>query len=263
MPITSLDNSHHHAPKTALITGGAKRIGQAIAQALHADGMNVIIHYQHSQADAIQLADKLNALRSHSATTLQADLVLVDSKQQLDTFYHDVLSRFGGIHTLVHNASSFYPTAMRDDFYTLQQAWADLFLTNAKAPFFLSHAFYHELSKSHGTIISLLDIHAQGKPYQGYPIYSMAKAAHQMLVQSLALEFAPNIRVNGIAPGVNVFPDDWTDDDKQPLLNSIPLGRIGTPNDIAMAVCFLNKAHHITGQILAVDGGRGLTLKGM
>ena len=145
--------------------------------------------------------------------------------------------------------------------------WDDLILTNAKAPLLLTHAFTQELKINQGSIISLLDIHADAKPFVGYPIYNMAKAAHRMMVQSLALELAPDIRINGVAPGVNIFPDD----DQNPELNSqtqailtdsVPLKQIGTPEDIAAAVVFMANSRYITGQILAVDGGRGLTLKG-
>lgn len=253
--------------KTALITGAAKRIGKAIATTLHADGYDVIIHYHHSHDDACALADRLNAIRPNSAKTISASLDVVNDSQMLDAFTEQVLSCFGRLDVLVHNASSFYATPFDGTHETMMAHWQDLMLTNAKAPLLLTHAFAKELKQNQGSILSLLDIHADAKPFVGYPIYNMAKAAHRMMVQSLALELAPDIRINGVAPGVNIFPDD----DQNPELNSqtqailtdsVPLKCIGTPDDIASAVLFMVNSRYITGQILAVDGGRGLTLKG-
>ena len=256
-----------NSSKVALVTGGAKRIGHAITQALHTQGYDVIIHHNHSQDAAKALRDELNAIRLNSANTIQANLSIINDNALLNQFTNDVISLFGQLDLLVHNASSFYSTSLNDDHANWQTHWDDLFLTNAKAPLFLSVAFKDELAKQHGAIISLLDIHARDKPFVGYPIYNMAKAAHHMMVQSLALELAPNIRINGVSPGVNIFPDDnqnseLNDSTKQALTDSVPLGKIGTPQDIANAVAFLAGADYITGQVLAIDGGRSLTLKG-
>lgn len=253
--------------QVALITGGARRIGRAIVHAFHTNGYRVIIHYHHSHTDAHDLADALNDICPNSAKCICADLDIINHQHALDGFKHQAIDLFGRIDVLVHNASSFYPTSLNDDYAKWQNDWDDLLLTNAKAPLFLSYIFKDELIKNHGTIISLLDIHARDKPFVGYPIYNMAKSAHLGMVQSLALEFAPNVRINGIAPGVNVFPDDnkhhkLNDSTKDTLMHSVPLQKIGTPNDIAQAVLFLAKASYITGQVLAVDGGRSLTLKG-
>lgn len=255
-----------HKHKVALITGGSKRIGAGICRAFHADGYDVIIHYHQSHSHAQDLAKELNHLRPHSAETLKADLKVVDNKHSLMNFKHSALDLFGRIDVVVHNASSFYPSDLLGDTDTLYQHWDDLFLTNAKAPLFLSHIFKDELSKNHGAMVSLLDIHARDKPFMGHPIYTMAKSAHLAMVQSLALEFAPDIRVNGVAVGVNIFPQSpnphLNDSTQTILTQSVPLGRIGTPDDIAQAVVFLATAPYITGQVLAVDGGRSLTLKG-
>ncbi|MDO4896091.1 MAG: pteridine reductase [Moraxella sp.] len=248
--------------KVALITGGAKRIGRAITHAFHDNDHRVIIHYHHSQTDAHDLANELNAIRPDSAKSICADLNIVNNKHTLRDFKHQIMTLFGRIDVLVHNASSFYPTNLDDDIDTWQKHWDDLLLTNAKAPLFLSRAFKDELIKHHGAIISLLDIHARDKPFIGYPIYNMAKSAHLGMVQSLALELAPNVRVNGVSPGVNIFPEDRLNSNKDELISSVPLQKIGMPDDIARAVVFLANAPYITGQILAVDGGRSLTLKG-
>ncbi|MDO4894055.1 pteridine reductase [Moraxella sp.] len=253
--------------KVALITGGAKRIGASISQSLHANGFDVIIHHSTSIQHAHALVDEFNAIRPNSAKCVQADLGIVNDSLTLQQFYQQVMDCFGRLDVLVHNASSFYATPLDGSVERLHQQWDDLFLTNAKAPFFISQVFLNELKNNNGQIISILDIHADNKPFIGYPIYTMAKTAHRMMVQSLALELAPKVRINGVSPGVNIFPDDnsnaqLNDDTKALLTDSIPLACIGTPNDIANAVLFFVQASYITGQVLAVDGGRSLTLKG-
>ncbi|MFA9485767.1 MULTISPECIES: pteridine reductase [unclassified Moraxella] len=253
--------------KVVLVTGGARRIGHAISTAFHHQGYDVIIHHHHSHADAQVLANTLNAVRPNSAKIIKADLSIINNHVALDAFKKQTIELFGRLDVLVHNASSFYPTALDDGFKTWQADWDDLFLTNAKAPLFLSLAFKDELAQRQGVIISLLDIHARDKPFIGYPIYNMAKSAHLGMVQSLALELAPCVRVNGVSPGVNIFPDDnqnasLNPSTKDALIQSVPLGRIGTPADIAQAVAFLAHTPYITGQVIAVDGGRSLTLKG-
>ncbi len=255
----------YHTP-TALITGAGKRIGATIARTLHQHGYNVLIHYHHSHQQAKDLANTLNHLRPHSAYCLQADLDIIHKKPQLNEFVHQINHAYGRLDLLIHNASSFYPSCLEDEYDTLMAHWHDLTLTNIKAPFFLTHALLPLLKASTGQVISLLDIHADNKPFVGYPIYTISKAAHRAMVQALALELAP-IRVNGIAPWVNIFPDQHAlhtldNTTMAALSRSIPLGNIGTPDDIAQAVLFLSQAAHITGQIIAIDGGRSLTLKG-
>lgn len=252
-------------PPVALITGGAKRIGQAITTTLHQAGFSVIIHHHHSKNAAQTLAQTLNQTRPNSAQTLGADLSLVNHKNHLTDFTRQSLRLFGRLDVLVHNASSFYPSNLTANFDELNHHWENLFLTNAKAPFFLSYAFADTLKKHHGCIISLLDIHARHQPFIGYPIYNMAKSAHLMMVQSLALELAPHVRINGIAPGVNILPEvssPITMPTQKTLIDSVPLGRIGTPDDIAKTALFLSQASYITGQVIVVDGGRSLTIKG-
>lgn len=247
-----------------LVTGSAKRIGAAIIGAAHEQGYRVIIHCHNSQQQAQDLANELNNIRADSAAVVTADLALVNDDSSLHQFVQTIIATFGQLDVLVHNASRFYPTPVGHIGY---DQWDELILTNAKAPLLLSQAFLPYLQVQHGCIISLLDIHAHNKPFNGYTVYNMAKAAHRMMVQSLALEMAPYVRVNGVAPGVNILPDTNSDQAldselQQKVTSSIPLQRIGTPEDIAQCVLYLVQASYITGEIIAIDGGRGLTLAG-
>lgn len=247
-----------------LVTGSAKRIGAAIIEAAHTRGYRVIIHCHHSKIEAQMLAAKLNDVRPNTAAVVMADLAIINDSDLLNQFVQDVISIFGQLDVLVHNASRFYPTPIG----TIDSAqWDELLLTNAKAPLFLSQALLPYLKQQQGCIISLLDIHAHNKPFKDYTVYNMAKAAQRMMVQSLALDLAPNVRVNGVAPGVNVLPETDSDQALEPTLqhsivDSIPLQRIGKPEDIAHSVLYLIQASYVTGQIIDVDGGRGLTLAG-
>ncbi|MDN5621242.1 MAG: pteridine reductase [Psychrobacter sp.] len=247
-----------------LVTGSARRIGAAIVRAAHKQGYRIIIHCHHSQDEAEYLANQLNETRSASAAVIVADLAVVNNNTTLDVFVKNIIGTFGRLDVLVHNASRFYPSPIG---YINHEQWNELFLTNAKAPLFLSQALLPYLKRQQGCIVSLLDIHAQDTPFSNYAVYNMAKAAHRMMVQSLALELAPDIRVNGVAPGVNVLPESDSDqalDDvkQQDIIASIPMQRIGKPEEIAHSVMYLVQAHYVTGEIITIDGGRSLTLAG-
>ena len=252
-----------HAP-VMLVTGSAKRIGAAIIRAAHKQGYRVIIHCHHSEQEANALADDLNEDRADSAMVIVADLAVVNNSKTLQQFANNIMQAFGQLDVLVHNASRFYPTPLG----SIEDAqWNELFLTNAKAPLLLSQALYPYLKAQQGCIISLLDIHANNKPFSTYTVYNMAKAAHRMMVQSLALDMAPDVRVNGVAPGVNILPETDSDQaldqqQQRSITNSIPMQRIGTPAEIAHSVLYLVEASYVTGEIITVDGGRSLTLAG-
>ena len=259
-----LSNSNESNAPVMLVTGSAKRIGAAIIQSAHAAGYRVIIHAHHSQSAAYALATDLNTQRPNSAKVIITDLAIVDDPITLEYFVNNIVTCFGQLDVLVHNASRFYPTLFGE---IIHAQWDELFLTNAKAPLLLSQALSPYLRAQQGCIISLLDIHAYNKPFEGYTVYNMAKAAHRMMVQSLALEMAPHVRVNGIAPGVNILPESDSDQaldqhQQRRIVGSIPMQRIGTPDDIAHSVLYLAKANYVTGEIIAVDGGRSLTLAG-
>ncbi len=263
MSDTDINGTESSAP-VILVTGSAKRIGAAIINAAHAQGYRVIIHCHHSKEKADTLAATLNRSRANSAAVITADLALVNDEQALNHFTQSVIAVFGQLNVMVHNASRFYPTPI-GHINTAQ--WEELFMTNARAPLMLSQALLPYLQAQHGSIISLLDIHGHDKPFKHYTIYNMAKAAHRMMVQSLALELAPNVRVNGIAPGVNILPEVDSDQaldsrQQQRIVASIPMQRVGTPEDIAQCALYLAQASYITGEIINVDGGRRLTLAG-
>lgn len=247
-----------------LVTGSAKRIGAAIVRAAHRHGYRVIIHCHHSEQEANALADELNDTCAHSAVVIIADLAVVNQGDTLKNLTQTIMQAFGQLDILVHNASRFYPTPLGSIGH---DQWDELLLTNAKAPLLLSQALYPYLKMQQGCIISLLDIHAHDKPFTNYTVYNMAKAAHRMMVQSLALDMAPNVRVNGVAPGVNILPDADSDQaldsqQQKSIVDSIPMQRIGTPADIAHSVLYLAQASYVTGEIITVDGGRSLTLAG-
>lgn len=248
-----MTNNNNNAP-VALITGAAKRVGAAIAEALHAKGYNIIIHCRHSTQEAFALSEFFNHNRSGSARVLTADLSV---HQEVITLAQQALSTFGRIDVLINNASSFYATPIA---LASESDWDALFSSNVKAPYFLASALADELKARQGAIINISDIYAR-YPLKQFSIYSMAKAANEMMTKSLAIELAPSIRVNGIAPGAIMWPANETDDHQkqQSILEKIPLERIGDTSDIAKAVLFLLRdAPYINGQILTLDGGRSL-----
>ncbi len=241
--------------KAALITGGAKRIGAKDSRALHAAGMNIIIHCRSSRAEAEALAAELNELRAHSAQVLQLDL---DHTEQLAGLIEQAVAVWGRLDALINNASSFYPTPVGS---ITEDDWDTLFNSNLKAPLFLSQAAAPHLKKTGGCIINMVDVHAF-KPMRKHPVYCAAKAGLAMLTQSLARELGPEIRVNAVAPGAILWPEhEMNDTTKNLILDRTALKRAGTPADIAKTILFLVRdADYITGQIISVDGGRSLNI---
>lgn len=238
--------------KVVLITGAARRIGAEIARTLHSLGYRVVLHYHHSAAEAQQLAAELNASRPDSAHLYTLDLAATD---QLADLVASAIGLWGRLDGLVNNASAFYPTPLD----TVSEAqWEHLMASNLKAPFFLAQAAAVPLREQGGAIVNIADVYAE-RPLRGYPVYSIAKAGLVALTKSLAVELAPDIRVNAVAPGAILWPEQDTNDAKQAeILAKIPLSRRGAPGDIAQAVAFLLAAPYVTGQVIAVDGGRGL-----
>jgi pteridine reductase len=239
--------------KNVLITGAAKRIGATCARLLHNQGCNVLVHYRSSKQDAEQLCAELNQIRPGSAKPIQANLL---NMQELEALAQQATSSWGGVDVLINNASSFYPTPLA---HTTEAQWDDLLGSNLKAPFFLSKALSDSLANRQGCIVNIVDIHAErGLP--GYAVYSIAKAGLVAMTKVLAKELGPAIRVNAIAPGAILWPENGLSEQaKSEILERVPLARSGSPEDIAKAVFFLIKdADYVTGQTITVDGGRTL-----
>ena len=243
--------------KIVLITGGAKRVGASICRLLHASGANLMIHYKSSVNEARALQAELNLKRPHSVAIIQGDLLNLSI---LPSLIQETISHFGKLDVLINNASSYYPTEIGD---IQEEQWQDLMGSNLKAPLFLSQAAAVELRKQQGCIINITDMHVE-RPKKGYIVYSVAKAGLVTLTKSLAHELSPEVRVNAVAPGPVMWPEDNPQFDelyRQRVISQTLLKRIGEPNDIAKAVKFLiQDAPFITGQVIAVDGGRSLNL---
>ncbi len=239
--------------KTALITGGVQRIGAVITDTLHKAGMNLSVHYRSSVTEAIHLQNRLEAHRPHSVQLLQGDLLEPSAPADL---VEQTLQQWGRLDLLINNASSFYPTPL--DTATEAQ-WDELMGTNLKAPFFLAQAAAPQLRQNRGCLINMVDIYAQ-RPLSQHPIYCTAKAGLAMLTQALARELGPEVRVNGIAPGPILWPeDDLSEQRKTQILAQTALGHSGTPQNIAQTLLFLVRdGVYITGQIVVVDGGRSI-----
>lgn len=239
--------------KVALVTGGARRIGAAIVRRLHGEGMNVALHHHTSRDEARALCDELDADRPGSARHFEADLrdpaavaALVDS----------VTDAFARLDVLVNNASRFFATPLGD---IDDHAYRELLDTNLTAPLFLAQAAVPRLRECGGCIVNITDIYAS-KPLSGHAPYCAAKAGLAMLTRSLALELAPDIRVNAVAPGAILWPESEPGEaDREALIAQIPLKRTGDPDEIARAVLFLVRdALYMTGQVIRVDGGRAI-----
>jgi pteridine reductase len=239
----------------ALITGAGKRIGKAIASYLHAQGYRVVLHYRSSGSEAETLCRQLNETRNDSAIAVGADF---NEPQAYAYLVNQGYEKWRRLDALVHNASSFYPTPIAEA--SLVQ-WQDLFASNSKAAFFLAQASAPKLKETQGSIVNIIDIYGF-KPLKGYSIYNAAKASLVMLTKNLALELAPQVRVNGVAPGSILWPEalvnQLDESRKQALLQKIPLKRLGDPHNIARTVYFLLTEDYIDGEIIKVDGGKSL-----
>ena len=236
--------------KTALITGGAARIGAQIAKTLHKNDFNIIIHCNQSKDKAQLLCDELNLLKEKSAKVVVGNLNNIDS-------ISNIVESVESIDLLVNNASVFYPLSVDE---SDSENWDNILDVNLKAPFFLSKGLSQKLKSSEGSIINIIDIHAD-RPLKKHSVYNISKAGLKMLTLTLAKELAPSIRVNGVSPGSILWPQEGaeiSESDKSIMLERIALKRQGSPQDIADTVLFLANSNYLTGQIINVDGGRTL-----
>ncbi|PKO91132.1 MAG: pteridine reductase [Betaproteobacteria bacterium HGW-Betaproteobacteria-1] len=240
-----------------LITGGAKRVGAAICRMLHAGGAKLMIHYRQSASEARALQAELNLQRPNSVAIIHGDLL---NLAVLPKLVQETVQHFGRLDVLINNASSYYATELGD---IGDDQWQDLIGSNLKAPLFLSQAAAAELAKTKGCIVNITDMHVE-RPKKGYVVYSVAKAGLVTLTKSLAHEMAPDVRVNAVAPGPVMWPEDNPQFDevyRKRVISQTLLKRIGEGDDVAKAVRFLiQDAPFMTGQVIAVDGGRSLNL---
>ena len=242
--------------RTVFITGGARRIGMAVAKYLHSSGYNIIITYNKSSREANALSKTLNNIRKDSFAIINANF---SSKKTCETAYKKAIKIFGRVDVLINNASKFYPTKIND---INEKSWSDIINTNLKVPLLLSREFYPELKKRKGSIINIIDIHID-PPLKDHIIYNVSKAGLLALTKSLAKDLAPHIRVNGISPGAIMWPetDMGNSSKKKKILSRIALRRTGEPDDIAKAILFLiQSANYVTGQNIEIDGGRKLNM---
>jgi len=238
--------------KTVLITGAAKRVGSSIARELHDAGANIAVHYRAACEAANALVAEFNDIRPGSAWCLYADLL---DTTALSTLVAHTVDHFGRLDALVNNASSFFPTPLGE---IDEPAWSDLIGSNLKAPLFLTQAAAPHLRRTRGAVVNITDIHAE-RPLAGYPLYCAAKAGLLGLTRALAIEMAPEVRVNAVAPGPILWPEDGAFDSeaRARIEEHTLLGHAGSPRDVARAVRFLfNDAPYVTGQVINVDGGR-------
>ena len=241
-----------HSKRVALITGAGRRIGACIAEYLHQHGWSVVIHCRHSRDEADALCHRLNQQRPDSAKVFAADLT---QKQASESLIHQTMSWAGQLDLLVNNASLFIPSPLD---HTNEDLLNTLFTINVQAPFWLSYAARKSLAKQQGAIINITDIHAE-TPLKGYAEYCQTKAALTMQTKALARDFAPDIRVNAIAPGAIAWPENenvLTSSQQQKIIDKTLLKRHGEPVFIAQALLALVNNPFITGQTLRVDGGR-------
>jgi len=241
--------------RVALVTGAAARIGASIAAALHGRGCDLLLHCNSNRAGADSLAERLDDARPGSVEVIQADL---SGQASFDALADQIHAAFGRLDVLVNNASRFYATPVGS---TLAWQWEDLLNSNLRGPWFLVQAVLPDLQASRGSVVNILDVHAE-RPMRGHAVYCISKAGLAMMTKALASELGPAVRVNGVSPGAILWPEvEPAEAEKRSILGRTTLARLGEPADIASAVVYLAlDAPFVTGQILAVDGGRSLNM---
>lgn len=237
--------------RVALVTGGAHRLGRAIALALGSAGARVIVHYHRSRSQAEETLAELRA-GGTLAESVAGDLSDV---VQVGRVVDEATSRWGRLDLLVNNAGIWGATPLGT---VTPERWAELFDTNTRSAFFAAQHAAQALRASRGAIVSIADVGAL-KPWRNHTPYLMSKGAIVTMTEALAKDLAPDVRVNAVAPGPVLLPDDWSAAQQERTIRTVPLRRLGTPEDVAEAVLYLARADYVTGVVLPVDGGQRLS----
>jgi pteridine reductase len=234
--------------RIALVTGGAVRVGRAISSALAEDGYRLVIHYNSSSGPADELVDEIRA-KGGEAVAIGADLADADAVRRLA---EDAVAAFGGIDVLVNNASVFPAERLEE---TDEALWDHTMAVNLKAPFFLIRHLAATLRERRGVVINMADL-AGIQTWAAYAAHGISKAGIIHLTRVAARSLAPEVRVNGIAPGTVLPPESMSDDEIRQLAERAPLKKNGSPDDVVHALRYLLQADFVTGETLVVDGGR-------
>ena len=234
----------------ALVTGGAQRLGRAIALALGRAGANVVVHYYHSAGQAREVVLELEALGVQAAAVAGDLANIVDAERVVDT----AVARWGRLDLLVNNAGIWGSTPIGT---VTEQRWHELIDTNLRGAFFAAQRATPALRAAGGAIVNIADIGAL-RPWRNHTPYLISKGGIITLTEALAKDLAPDVRVNAVAPGAVLLPDDWTLEQRAGATRHVPLKRLGRPEDVAQAVLYLAQADFVTGVVLPVDGGRRL-----
>lgn len=234
--------------RTALVTGGAHRVGRAITLALAGAGMRLAIHYHAAAEEAEETAGMVRELGS-SAVVIQADLRLVGEPERV---VRESAALLGQLDVLVNSAAVMVRTPLGQA--TVAQ-WDDMFALNLRAPFFACQAAAEAMAERGGAIVNIADL-AAFETWPSYIPHGVSKAGIVQLTRSLARVLAPKIRVNAIAPGAVLLPETWDEGAAEQLAGTTPLGRLGSPDDVTEALLYLLRADYVTGETLIVDGGR-------
>jgi pteridine reductase len=232
----------------ALVTGGARRVGKAIALALAERGADIVVHYNSGAGEAEATAAELRA-HGVRVALLQGDLSDVACAQRLPIDAH---AAFGRLDIVVNSAAMMLQTPIGE---VTAEAWESMFALNLRAPFFLAQAAAPLLRDRGGVIVNIADL-AAFETWPAYVPHAITKAGVVQMTRGLARALAPQIRVNAVAPGAVLLPDDWSDDAAARLVSTTPLARLGSAEDVAQAVVYLCEATYVTGEVLIVDGGR-------
>ena len=242
------DGGRGLADQVALVTGAGVRVGQAIAVTLGARGMRVVVHYNGSREGADETVRIIERAGGH-AIAVQTDLTDPGGP---DALIERVLAEYGTLDALVNSAAIMLRTPVGE---VGVAEWDTMFAINTRAPFFLSQRAAPALARSKGSIVNIADL-AAFETWPAYVPHGITKAAVVQMTRALAHALAPDVRVNAVAPGVVMLPEGWNPEDGEHLRRTTPLARLGSAEDVALAVVYLLEATYVTGEVIRVDGGR-------